>query len=53
MGENLPPGEHGQAPLSRARETGLRNLYEVKTLVNHVRDPIVSALGPSCSRNAD
>ena len=29
-----------------ARETELRNLYEVKTLVNYVCDPIVSALLP-------
>jgi hypothetical protein len=34
---NLSPGAPGQAPQSRAREEGLRNLYEVKTLVNHVR----------------
>jgi hypothetical protein len=32
---------------------GLRNLYEVKTLVNHVRDPKVGTLSPSSARNAD
>ena len=34
--QNLPPGEHGQAPRLARAKTGLRNLYEVKTLVNHV-----------------
>jgi hypothetical protein len=52
LGAEFSRGYHGQGPrLARAKKEP-RNLYEVKTLINHVRDPIVSALCPLCSRNA-
>jgi hypothetical protein len=36
MGANLPPGEHGQAPRPRARETGLRNIPGSKRVIKKV-----------------